>query len=201
VAYTAGEGHLSHLMLKTELVNSRNMRISFTRKSYQSCDPSSYGFYRFLDFLNDFGVTHSVESLHFDNYPVPHYESHEQIERDVVQQLQKFSSLKNLAFWGCNPVVFLVGSAPRGLWYPTVERLVIGSRLGIYCWDGVESEVVKRARGVAVARQKGGTPLKAITMFFGTTELLLRECRGEIEELKNCVELVEVGGWGFEGVR
>lgn len=171
-------------MLKTELVNSRNMRLSFTKRSYEYCNPS-YAFYRFLDFLDDFGITHSVESLHFEDYPAPLYESREQTGRGLVQQLRKFSSLKSLALWRCNPIGFLVGSPPRGLWCPTVERLLIGSRLGIYCWDGVESEVVKRVRDVAVARQKGGTPLIVITMFFRTAEMLLWGCKGDrgVEEL------------------
>jgi len=57
-----------------------------------------------------------------------------------------------------------------------------------------ESEVVERVRDVAVARQKDGSPLKVIALFFRTAETLLGEFKGEIEELKSCVELVEVGG-------
>ena len=73
MAYSAGDGHVSCLMLKTELMNSRNMTISFIRKSYQTTDPSPFAFGQFLDFLDDFGVTHSVESLHFEDYPIPHH--------------------------------------------------------------------------------------------------------------------------------
>ena len=194
VAHSAGEGHASHFMLKTELVNSRNMKISFTKRSYSSRNPCSYQFDPFLDFLDDFGITHSVESLHFEDYPVPSWGWREQAERYLAQQLQKFCSLKSLALWGCDPVVFLARPSPSGLWCPTIEKLVIGWRLGKYCWDGGESEVVERVRDVAVARQKDGSPLKVIALFFRTAETLLGEFKGEIEELKSCVELVEVGG-------
>ena len=196
-AYTVGEDYLSRLMLKTELVNSRNTKISFSRRAYPSYDPSLFEFDNFLDFLDDFGITQSVETLHFEDYPVPPHSSRGQTERDLARQLQKFCNLKSLVLRGCDPFIFLGDSSPSGLWYPTVEHVVVGSRLGMFCWDGEESKVVKRVRDVAVARQKGGSPLKSISMFFKTAETLLWECRGEIEELRSCVKSVEVRGLRF----
>ena len=196
-AYTVVKGYSPHLRLKTELVNSRNTRISFSMGPYLSFGPSYYAIYSFLNFLQEFGATHSVESLHFDGYPVLFPPSLKQTTIDMILQLRRFRNLKNLTLWGCDPIGFLVDSSSSGSWCPTAERLVIGSRIGKYYWDGEESEVVKRVRDVAVARKKDGSPLKSIVMCFRTAETLLRKCRGEIEELKSCVESVEVGGLRF----
>ena len=57
-----------------------------------------------------------------------------------------------------------------------------------------ESGALAQVRNIVISRQEHGIPLKTIQLFFQDLEGISPESRGLIEELRGCVELVEVIG-------
>ena len=186
-------GTSDHTTYRVEFLNSKNMRITFI---WVTACPSGYlsslMTERLLEYLGRRGMTHSVESLRFEQYPVSP-------RQGIIPAggftggLQTFGRLKTLVLWQCNSVLFLEDLPPPAVWCPSVKKLVI-FHLPRHPWGPAESDVLNRVQWVAASRRKYGTPLKTVTLYFQDVEKLSQACRRQIKELRNSVELMEVVG-------
>ena len=173
-------------MVKTTFSNSKNMRISFSRLSISSTYSNTvWVTEKFLDFLGASGMARSIETIRFEGCPVLPQQGH--FPPRLIKPLQKLGNLKTLVLWRCNLAFFLRNPCPPATWCPRVENLVI---CPIHPWE--ESDVLRRVRDIAVARQKRATPLKIVTLFVRDAEKLSLTCGELIEELRRCVGSVEV---------
>ena len=178
------------IMLRTELISSKNRRISFNIKLHSSGFCSPLAVKNILDFLENSGVIRSIEVLHFEQYP--RRTSQGSRASDLTEQLQRFYKLKSFVFLRCSPALFLGNPLPPGVWCPSVERLEIYLPSPRYKCEPRGKDILERVREIAVSRQKHGTPLKVVILSFRHAKGLLRRCREQMEDLNNCVESVQV---------
>lgn len=182
-----------HATFRTEFLNSKNMRISLNRRSRSSGYRSfSLMTRQLLELLESGGMIHSIEILHFEQHPVNSSPGHPPV--GFTGTLRMFSRLRTLVLLECNSVLFLENPSPPLVWCPSVEKLVI-FQLPRHSREAAESNVLNRVRNIAVSRRTYGTPIKTITLFFEDVERLSQACRGLIEELRGCVESMEVENW------
>lgn len=170
------------------------MITSLNKLSHWSYFPPYIMAEQFLQFLRCSRTIHSIETLRIEHYPLFLLEGAHL--GSLTRALQKLGNLKTLMLWQCNSVFFLENLQPSGVWCPSVETLVIHpllpqdpsySSLGL-----AESGALARVRNIVISRQEHGIPLKTIQLFFQDLEGISPESRGLIEELRGCVELVEV---------
>lgn len=174
-------------VVKTTFLNSKNMRVSFSRLSTSSTYSNSvWVAERFLDFLGSNEMARSVETLSFEGCPLLPQQGH--FTPRLTRPLLKLTNLKTLVLWRCNPVFFLRNPCPPAAWCPQVENLVVCLKPH----PREESDVFKRVRDIAVLRKKHANPLKVVTLFARDAETLLLRCRGPIEELRSWVGSVEI---------
>lgn len=187
IAFNVQEGGTT--MVKTTFLNSKDMRISFNRRSISSNYSNSvWVTEKFLEFLGSSKMARSIETLRFERCPVLPLQGH--FTPRLTKPLLKLRNLKTLVLWQCNPVFFLMNPCPPQAWCPRVEKLVICPIFSSLPWD--ESDVSKRVRDIAVLRQKHANPLKTVTLFVQDAERLSLNCGGLIEELRGCVGSVEI---------
>ena len=169
-------------MCTAKFQNSENMKISFTIKNLHFNSRVKW----LLDFLESSGIMHSLDTLEFGRYP--RFTKYDNTPSNILYQLQQFRSLKTLVFWQCDPLPYLKYPLPSKAWFPNVENLTI-------CTADWGKSVLKPLGKIAKSRQKHGVPLNRVTLFLGDLESLLQTCGGEMEELRGCVESVEVTQW------
>ena len=189
-AKTTADVQARPITLRTEFFSSKNRRISFSIKSHSSSFCSPLAVKNVLDFLESSGVIHSIEVLHFEQYP--RRTSQGSRASDLVEQLQRFYKLKSLVFLKCSPALFLGNPSPPVVWCPSVETLEIHLPSPRYKCEPKEEDILERIREIAVSRQKHGTPLKAVTLSLRDANKFLRRCRKQMKDLNGCVGSVQV---------
>ena len=178
------------IMLTTEFFSSKNRKISFNIKSHSSSFCSPLAVKNVLDFLESSGVIHSIEVLHFEQYP--RRTSQGSRASDLTEQLQRFYKLKSFVFLQCSPALFLGNPSPAGVWCPSVETLEIHLPSPRYKCEPKEEDILEQIQEIAVSRRKHGTPLKTITLSLRDANKFLRRCRKQMKDLNSCVGSVQV---------
>lgn len=173
------------MTIKITLVNSKNMKISFTRFEERSSDDHSLSVVkRFLEFLRSSEIFCSVEALHFRRFrtlfPVDDPFS------DLTEALLKLRNLKTVEFWQCETAFFPANVPPAAAWCPSVENLEICLPKQ-YPWEATTSTVLEQVRDIAARRKEHGIPFKTLTLT-SQAEKLLEKYGGLMEELRSCVQ-------------
>ena len=169
------------ITFKIELANSAHRAISFDRISWYHEYPSALSHRGFLDIFENI-ETGSVETLCFDHYPtITPYEALQVTPEYVAQGLRRFRNLKTLILVGCDIIPCLNGLSSC----PTVDTLVVHFT---YFAGPSASGVVSKVEELAVSRKGVGTPLRALTLVFPSTE----PRSVELERLTSYVGRVEV---------
>ena len=180
------------ITLETEFVNSKDMKITL-EKALRPSEPLSARVNNLLSFLESSGIIHSVETLHFAWYVVA---SRAEAPQNVTEVIRRFGSLKTLVLLRSNPLPFLEDPSSPELWCPSIETLVISTLPPELAFGWEEPDVLRGVRNVAMSRKERGISLKSVSLSFRDVGKLLQTCGGEMEELRACVESVEITQWG-----
>ena len=154
-------------IFRVEFLNSRNTTISFTRKSNFGrtlVHPyNSSAFTKLLHFLRSSGIADSIETFHFERYPIPL--RHGSAPKDLAREPPEFGNLETLVLWQCDLIIFLVDPPAPDVWCPAVRKLVVCLPPLENSWEPTELEILRLIRRIAMSRGTHGTPLETITMF------------------------------------
>ena len=183
--------NILHATFTVELVNSRRTRISFEVKSSYPVDLSEYSIHGFLN-VSKRDELCSAKTLCLDHLVVPETPT---VDFDllvngdsITQALENYRNLKTLIVVESARILFLIDFALC----LTVDTLVVySSQVKIRC-EAREVDIIGLVGGIAMMRQRVGSPIKALTLVFRNDEAMLRERQGELEKLKNYAGHVQV---------